>query len=321
MKPVHIGLLIACGVLAGIVGTKVMTSPRGEQPVTVVAQPVQPAPAAEPIAAEPVKPAEEAAPSPFPEKEKPAAVRKPAARAKRETTVARNDPRPVAAPAQAAEPPAPPAPAVVEPSAAPPVPPAATPEPVGNTIVRPQPPPPPPPEPHKVTIPVGTLLNARLVEALSSERNHAGDTFTATLDQPLVIDGFVIAERGSRLHGKVVDVKESGRVKGVAQMGIALTTLRTADGQNVTISTDTFTKAAPGSVKQDVTRGAAAAGIGAAIGAIAGGGKGAAIGAGVGAAAGVGGAMATRGKPATLESETRLQFRIAEPVTITEKLR
>jgi len=63
----------------------------------------------------------------------------------------------------------------------------------------------------------------------------------------------------------------------------------------------------------------AATAIGAAIGAIAGGGKGAAIGAGVGAAAGVGGAMATRGKPATLPTETRINFRLSAPVTVTEK--
>ena len=151
-----------------------------------------------------------------------------------------------------------------------------------------------------MTVPVGTILNARLVEGLSTERNHVGDTFSATLDQPLMVDSFVIAERGSRLQGKIVDVKESGRVKGLAEIGISLTQLHTSDGQNIAILTDTFTKAAASSVKQDVERGAVATGIGAVIGAIAGGGKGAAIGAGVGAAAGVGGAVATRGKPATL---------------------
>jgi len=60
--------------------------------------------------------------------------------------------------------------------------------------------------------------------------------------------------------------------------------------------------------------------LGAAIGAIAGGGKGAAIGAGAGAAGGGGVAVATRGKPVELPVETRLTFRIEQPVTITERL-
>jgi hypothetical protein len=62
------------------------------------------------------------------------------------------------------------------------------------------------------------------------------------------------------------------------------------------------------------------AGIGAAIGAIAGGGKGAAIGAGIGGAAGAGTVLATRGEQAELAAETRLSFRLKNPVTVTEKL-
>ena len=161
----------------------------------------------------------------------------------------------------------------------------------------------------------------RLVEALSTERNQPGDTFTATLDQPLAVDGLVIAEKGARLEGRIVDLKESGRVRGVGSLGIALTRLRTSDGQNIAIATDTFTKEAASSRGEDVKRGAATTGIGAVIGAIAGGGKGAAIGAAVGAAAGTGTAVATRGKPAELASETRLSFRLSEAVTITERRR
>jgi hypothetical protein len=163
------------------------------------------------------------------------------------------------------------------------------------------------------------MLQVRLVDGLSTDHNQPGDSFAATLDQPLVADGFVIAERGSKVEGKIVNLKESGRTSGLAEMGIALTRLRTSDGQNIPILTDTFTKVAPKTVKRDVERGAAATGIGAAIGAIAGGGKGAGIGAAVGAAAGVGGALATKGDPVKLATETRITFRLSEPVTITER--
>jgi hypothetical protein len=62
------------------------------------------------------------------------------------------------------------------------------------------------------------------------------------------------------------------------------------------------------------------AGIGAAIGAMAGGGRGAAIGAASGGAAGAGTVMATRGQEARLPAETRISFRLTQPITLTEKL-
>ena len=68
---------------------------------------------------------------------------------------------------------------------------------------------------------------------------------------------------------------------------------------------------------QSVAGGAA---LGAIIGAMAGGGKGAAIGAGAGGAAGTGIVLATRGQATSLATETRLDFRLAAPVTITEQI-
>jgi hypothetical protein len=171
-----------------------------------------------------------------------------------------------------------------------------------------------------VTIPAGTLLSVRVDETLRSDKNQNGDSFKATLDQPLVIDGFVIAERGSKVEGRVSAVDPGGRVKGVANMTLELVRLTTSDGQRIRLQTETFARQAERSAKSDAAKIGVAAGIGAAIGAIAGGGKGAAIGAGVGGAAGTGGVMATRGKAAEIPAETRLSFRLREPITITEKL-
>jgi hypothetical protein len=182
----------------------------------------------------------------------------------------------------------------------------------------PQPPAPPPP-PRQVTLRAGTLIPARTVEGLSSERNLAGDTFTATLDEPLVVDGLVIAERGAHLEGKIVQSQRAGRVKGVSDLAIELTQLNTSDGQRIAIETETFEKHGASSTGQDAAKVAAGAAIGAAIGAMAGGGKGAGIGAAVGTAAGVGGVMATRGKDAALPAETRISFRLRNSVTLSER--
>jgi hypothetical protein len=174
--------------------------------------------------------------------------------------------------------------------------------------------------PRTVTIPAGTILTVRTAQSLSSETAMKGDTFVATLDQPLVFEDLVIAERGSRAEGKVVDVDEGGRVKGVATISVQLTTINTSDGQTVPIQTQTFVLDAPKSVKGDAAKVGIATGIGAALGAIFGGGKGAAIGATVGAGAGTGTVLATKGKAAEIPSETRVNFRLDQPLHLTEKI-
>ena len=206
-----------------------------------------------------------------------------------------------------------------------PVPPPAQPVPPVPVESENATPPPPgpegtPPEPHKVTLNAGLLLPVRLVDGLSSERNAPGDAFLATLDKELVVDGFVIAERGARVEGRVVASDPGGKMKGVAGIAVELTRLDTSDGQNVAIRTDSFERHAESDRGGDVEKVAVGAAVGAVIGAAAGGGKGAAIGAGAGGGAGAGDVMLTRGKPATLPSETRIGFRLRTPLTLTEQL-
>ena len=170
-----------------------------------------------------------------------------------------------------------------------------------------------------MTIPDGTILNVRLLDPISSDKNLPGDTFHATMDQPLVVDGMVLAERGARVEGKVVESKKAGRIKGVSDIELQLVRLHLSDGQAVAVQTAIFEKEGPTSHKSDAEKIGGGAALGAIIGAIAGGGKGAAIGAGAGGAAGGGVVAATRGKPVSFPSETKLSFRLANPVTVTEK--
>jgi hypothetical protein len=171
-----------------------------------------------------------------------------------------------------------------------------------------------------VTLAAGTLLPVRIGETLSSTRNQAGDTFLATLTQPLVIDGWIIAERGARVEGRVVDTTPAGRVNGVSHLGISIVRLATADGQNIRIRTEPFVKDGPTSTGTDAAKIGGGAAIGAIIGALAGGGKGAAIGAGAGGAVGAGDVLLTRGKPVEIPVETRVSFKVQDSVLITERL-
>jgi hypothetical protein len=164
----------------------------------------------------------------------------------------------------------------------------------------------------------GSLITVRLREPLSTRTVSSGDTFQVTLDQPIVINGLVIAERGSIQLGRVTAAGQPGRVKGRAGLTLELVQITTADGQKVAIRTEPFRHEIESGVRGDVAKAGIAAGIGAAIGAIAGGGTGAAIGAGIGGAAGAGGVLMTRGKEARLDSETRVTFRLVEPVLLTE---
>jgi hypothetical protein len=174
--------------------------------------------------------------------------------------------------------------------------------------------------PHTVTLTEGTVLAVRIGETLSSARNRPGDTFLATLTQPLVIDGFVIAERGARLEGKVVEAFQAGRVSDASRLRISVVRLETADGQNIRIRTVPFAQNAATSTATDAAKIGGGAAIGAIIGGIAGGGKGAAIGAGAGGAIGAGDVLLTRGQPAEIKVETRVKFYVQDSITITERL-
>jgi hypothetical protein len=93
------------------------------------------------------------------------------------------------------------------------------------------------PEPARrhVTLQSGMTIPIRLDASLSSDRTVTGGTFQASLLEPFVVDGLVIAERGARVTGRIVS-SEKARVE------LGLATLETSDGQRVAISTDPWTR-------------------------------------------------------------------------------
>jgi hypothetical protein len=174
---------------------------------------------------------------------------------------------------------------------------------------------PPPQKPSSMTLIAGTPIKIRTLTTLSTKETKTGDTFTATLAEPIAVDGKVIASRGTRVEGRVVDSDPGGRVKGVATISVRLTELRVGD-HNVEIQTSAVARKAHATKRKDAAKVGIGAGIGAAIGAIAGGGEGAAIGAASGGAAGTGLVLATHGDPAVIGAESVLTFRLTMPVTV-----
>lgn len=193
-------------------------------------------------------------------------------------------------------------------------PPAPVPPPVQAAPVAPAPPPPPPP-PQKVTVPSGTVLTVRLVDPIDSEKNQIGDTFHATLNAPLAINGDVVVPSGSDVQGHLVDVKSAGKFAGQSTVVLQLDSI-TSGGNTYNLQTDQYTKQGSSRGKNTAEKTAAGAGVGALLGALIGGGKGAAIGAAAGGGVGAGSQTVTKSQQIKLPSETVLSFTLQAPVTV-----
>lgn len=177
------------------------------------------------------------------------------------------------------------------------------------------PPPPAKPKPQPIIVPAGTALTVRVGQALSSKTSQTGQTFLATLAQPVSVGGRTAIPTGSTVSGTVVTAKAKGKFKGEGELSLALTSV-TVKGHTYTIQTSELSSTSKGKGKRTAaTTGGGAAG-GALIGGLAGGGKGAGIGALVGASAGlVGGAM-TGNKQIEIPAESALSFQLSAPLTL-----
>ena len=174
---------------------------------------------------------------------------------------------------------------------------------------------PPPPAPAKVTVPSGTALPVRLIDTIDSATAQTGDTFHATLDSPIAIDGDVVVPAHYDVEGHIVAAQSSGKFAGKALLELQLDRIKVGD-KWYNIETDHFKQETGSRGKNTAAKVGGGAVAGAILGGIFGGGKGAAIGSVAGAGAG-GGVQAASKKPdIKLSSERILTFALQQPVTI-----
>ena len=176
------------------------------------------------------------------------------------------------------------------------------------------------------------VMRVRLNEELDSEIARIGDTFTATLVDPLYSKrGVLLAPQGSIVGGRVSNVQRAQKKGQPAVLDVQFTSIklpngtrRAINGSLTDLETSTGTSDNEGSVTAHKTShrkgkfiGGGAAG-GAVIGAIAGGGKGLAIGAGVGAVTGAIAGRVKKGHEVKVKSGTEFGVIVNRNFTLPE---
>ncbi|WP_263368538.1 hypothetical protein [Edaphobacter bradus] len=169
--------------------------------------------------------------------------------------------------------------------------------------------------PAYITIPAGTQISVRTIDAIDSTKNQIGDRFKASLEEPLMADGKVVVPKGADVYGRLAESRESGTFTGRSQLRLELTGI-VVNGLTVPVVTGEYEVTGKSRGASTAKRTIGGAALGSIIGAVAGGGQGAAIGAGAGAAAGAGSEIITKGDQVKVPSETLLDFTLRQDVSM-----
>jgi hypothetical protein len=169
--------------------------------------------------------------------------------------------------------------------------------------------------PAYVTIPAGTQISVRTIDAIDSSYSVVGDRFQASLEEPITLEGDVVVARDALVYGRLTQSKESGTFTGRSQLRLELTGIA-VNGKMVPVVTGEYEVTGKSRGASTAKRTAGGAALGALIGAVADGGQGAAIGAGVGAGAGASSEIITGGDQVKVPSETLLDFTLQEDMSI-----
>ena len=181
------------------------------------------------------------------------------------------------------------------------------------------------PRPRTVSVsaPTGANVSVTLNETLSTRTNGPGDSFTATLQEPVLsADGEVVIPAGATVRGRVTQVQKSGRVGETAIMNLAFESV-SFDGDSYPLQASVVQanpeRSSRESTGEQVGKVAAGAAAGAILGRVLGKNTGSTIkGAVIGAAAGTAIAMGTADVDAVLRSGSTMVIRLDAPVTVTK---
>ena len=156
-----------------------------------------------------------------------------------------------------------------------------------------------------VEVPAGTRILARISESIDSKQHKTGHKFTARLEADLVVEGAVVASRGSTLYGQVIESKKSGRLVGKGSLSFTFTDIMINNQMKpiVTTGVKAVTSNTGGKTLGTTARAAA-------IGGLYNGSKGAKDGAKIG----LGVSILSGGNNVNVPSGTLLEFTLQQPL-------
>jgi hypothetical protein len=176
--------------------------------------------------------------------------------------------------------------------------------------------PPPPQQPKDVVIPENTIVSIRMIDGVDSSVNHAGEIFHASLEAPIVVNDSVVVPQGADVYVRLTAASSAGRMKGKSELHLELVKMD-FEGRSYPLVSDTYSETGSSRGRSTAKKVGGGAVVGAILGGLLGGGKGAAIGAGVGAGGGAVYQGATKGKQVKVARETKLDFQLSQPLTVT----
>lgn len=162
------------------------------------------------------------------------------------------------------------------------------------------------------TIPVGTELDLRLRDNLSSETAAVEDRFTATTVVDLRQDGQVLIPAGATVRGTVTAVRKAGRIDRKGSLALSFDQI-TLNGRTYPIRGSVAEVLESGGYREDAEKIGAGAAVGGIIGGIIGGVKGAIAGILIG---GGGVVAATEGEDVELAPGAVIRMRFDEPFAV-----
>lgn len=181
-------------------------------------------------------------------------------------------------------------------------------------------------------VPPGTVLNCKLSQTLSTKLNTQGQSFAATLAEPIVVNGNEIVPAGATLRGRIASLIRPGHIKGVGKMLLVPETLALPNGRTYTmngvllhiygapgasIANSEGVLKGPNARMRDIKEVGIGIGGGGLVGTMFGGLHGALIGGVIGGTAGLVDSFRRRGPDLTLPRGTELKFQLNRQLVVT----
>jgi hypothetical protein len=172
------------------------------------------------------------------------------------------------------------------------------------------------PENIQALVPAGTPIKVQLNQSIRTSTHRSGQSFFATLKDPVVIGGKIIFQAGVPLIGIISQSQESGHFSGSALIELQLTRIIMPDGTTLPISTESFKKIGQAHFLRNIGLIGIGTILGAGLGKLLGQIPGALIGIGFGGGTGAVLAYVTGKEDLFIKAGTDLGFKTARPLTV-----